>query len=145
MYLNSVTIIGNLTRDVELKSLPNGTKVANMSIATNRVWKDQQGQKQEATEYHNIVVFGKQAETSAQWLAKGSQVLVQGRLQTRSWEDTNINKTLYRTEIIAESVQFGSKPGVTLASKPLPEKVKAEVEEGIQYPEEDINPEDIPF
>ena len=94
MYLNSVTIIGNLTRDVELKSLPNGTKVANMSIATNRVWKDQQGQKQEATEYHNIVVFGKQAETSAQWLAKGSQVLVQGRLQTRSWEDTNINKTL---------------------------------------------------
>ena len=106
MYKNSVIVLGNLTRDPELKSLANDTKVANFSIATNRSWlKD--GEKKEEVEFHNIVVFGRQAETSAQYLKKGSQALVTGRLKTQSWEDKDTQKKMYRTEIIAENVQFG--------------------------------------
>ena len=82
MYLNKVFIFGNLTRDPELRSLPSGIQVASFTIATNRVWKNKSGEKQESTEYHNVVVFGRQAETSAQYLKKGSSALIDGRLQT---------------------------------------------------------------
>lgn len=109
MYLNKATIIGNITRDPELKALPTGMKVCSFSVATNRVWKDNNGAKQEAVEFHNIVVFGKQAEATAQYMKKGSQVLVEGRIQTRSWEDKTSGDKKYRTEIVAENVQFGSK------------------------------------
>ena len=151
MYLNKVFIIGNLTRDPELRAIPSGRQVANFSVATNRVWKDQNGQKQESVEYHNIVVFGRQAETTAQYLKKGSSVLVEGRLQTRSWDDTSGVKK-YRTEIIADRVQFGTR-GMgggtpTKASgggeKEVPPPGK-EVLDTIEYPEEESNPEDIPF
>lgn len=108
MYLNKATIIGNLTRDPELKALPSGQNVASFSVATNRTWKDKDGQKQEDVEYHNIVVFGKTAENVARYMKKGSQILIEGRIQTRSWEKDGEKK--YRTEIVAESVQFGSKP-----------------------------------
>ncbi len=111
MYLNKVYLIGNLTRDPELKSLPTGSKVTQFSIATNRVYKLENGTKQESTEYHNITVFGRQAETSAQYLKKGQSVLVEGRLQTRSWDDKETQKKMYRTEIVAENVQFGNKAG----------------------------------
>ena len=111
MYLNKVYLIGNLTRDPELKSLPTGNKVTQFSIATNRVYKLENGTKQESTEYHNIVVFGRQAETSAQYLKKGQNVLIEGRIQTRSWDDKTSGEKKYRTEIVAESVQFGSKTG----------------------------------
>ena len=87
MYLNKAFLFGNLTRDPEMKSLPNGNKVTSFSLATNRVYKDQAGNKQEQTEYHNIVVFGRQAETSAQYLKKGQGVMIEGRIQTRSWDD----------------------------------------------------------
>jgi len=107
MYLNKALIIGNLTRDPELKSLPSGVQVASFGVATNRVYKDKDGNKQESTEFHNIVVFGRQAETSAQYLKKGSGVLVEGRLQTRSWESDGQKK--YRTEIVADRVQFGDR------------------------------------
>jgi len=138
MYLNTATIIGNLTRDPELKTLPSGMKVTKFSLATNLVWlKD--GQKQEAVEYHNIVVFGRQAETSAQFLKKGSQALVTGRLQTRSWDDASSGKKMYRTEIVADNVQFGTRAqGTDNQSAP-------QSNDTIEYPEEDINPEDIPF
>src|SRR3989344_9197840 len=106
MYLNKAFIAGNLTRDPELKALPSGSKVTTFSIATNRVWTDSQGKRQEATDYHNIVVFGRQAETSAQYLRKGSQALIEGRIQTRSWEGQD-GKKQYRTEIIAEGMQMG--------------------------------------
>jgi len=145
MYLNSVMIIGNLTRNPELKSLPNGTKVANFSLATNRTWKNDAGQKQEEVEYHNIVVFGRQAETSAQYLKKGSQAMIQGRNKTRSWDDSGTGKKMYRTEVIADNVQFGSKrteDKVITKKEPTGEIVE---EDTIEYPEEDINPEDIPF
>ena len=111
MYLNKVYLIGNLTKDPELKSLPSGSKVTQFGIATNRVYKLENGTKQESTEYHNIVVFGRQAETSAQYLKKGQNVLIEGRIQTRSWDDKTSGEKKYRTEIVAESVQFGNKVG----------------------------------
>lgn len=142
MYLNKVIIIGNLTRDPELKALPSGSKVANFSVATNRVWYNEAKEKQEAVEYHNVVCFGKQAETISQYMKKGSQILVEGRLQTRNWEADGVKK--YATEIILENFQFGQK------AKPKIDDVKKEVVENtasdeIEYPEEDINPDDIPF
>jgi len=145
MYLNKVIIIGNLTRDPELKSLPSGIQVTNVGVATNRVWKDKEGNKQESTEFHNVVIFGRQAETTAQYLRKGSSVLVEGRLQTRSWESDGVKK--YRTEIIADSVQFGPrKEGVSTQSSPTKNsQVAPKEEDTVEYPEEEINPEDIPF
>ena len=97
MFLNKVIIIGNLTRDPELKAIPSGAQVTNLGVATNRVWKDKDGNKQEAVEYHNASVFGRQAEACAQYLKKGQSVLVEGRLQTRSWEADGIKK--YKTDI----------------------------------------------
>src|ERR1700677_2282964 len=105
MYLNKAIIYGNLTRDPELRSLPSGIQVASFSLATNRVWKDKNGAKQESSDFHNIVVFGRQAETVSQYLKKGSAALVEGRIQTRSW-DAQDGQKKYRTEIVAERVQF---------------------------------------
>src|SRR3990167_8712256 len=150
MYLNKVILIGNLTRDPELRSLPTGAKVCSFSIATNRVWKDKNGARQEAADYHNVVVFGRQAETVAQYMKKGSSILVEGRMQTRSWEDKNSWEKKYRTEIVADRTQFGPKGGGAggasgagspkVAASSSPEEI-----DSIEYPEEDINPEDIPF
>ena len=152
MYLNKALIYGNLTRDPELRSLPSGTSVVNFALATNRVWKDSDGNKQEAVEFHNIVVFGKQAELVSQYLRKGSSALIEGRIQTRSWEGKDGEKK-YRTEIVADRVQFGPRSsgggGNTTPSQPSPktatDKEKKEELATIEYPEEDINPEDIPF
>jgi len=108
MNLNKVFLIGNLTKDPELKTLPSGSSVVSFSIATNRVWKDKMGQKQQDTQFHNIVSFGKQAEIIKQYMAKGSMIMVEGRIQTRSWDAPDGSKK-YMTEIIAESVQFGPK------------------------------------
>lgn len=145
MYVNKAIIYGNLTRDPELRSLPSGGKVSSFSVATNRVWKSQDGSKQEATDFHNIVVFGRQAENVAQYLRKGSGVLVEGRMQTRSWEQDGQKK--YRTEIVADRVQFGPRTGGGGGST-APSKAAAPAKEEIptiDYPEDDINPEDIPF
>src|SRR3990167_11028525 len=106
MYLNKAFVIGNLTRDPEVKSLPSGIQVGTFSVATNRVWKDKNGAKQENTDFHNVVVFGRQAEIVGQYLKKGSSVLVEGRMQTRSWDDASGVKK-YRTEIVADRIQFG--------------------------------------
>jgi len=148
MYLNKAIIIGNLTRDPELKSLPSGISVATFGVATNRVWKDRDGAKKEDTQYHNIVVFGRQAETTAQYLKKGSSVLVEGRIQTRSWDDQEGNKK-YRTEIVADRVQFGPRQGGAAAPAATSEGKQAggkdEAVDTIEYPEEDINLDDIPF
>ena len=144
MYLNKALIIGNLTRDPELRSLPSGIQVASFSVATNRVWKDKNGAKQESTDYHNIVVFGKQAETVNQYLKKGASVLIEGRMQTRSWDGQDGKKN-YRTEVIADRVQFGPKgSSSSTVAKPSTSNQKEELDT-ISYPEEDINPDDIPF
>jgi single-strand DNA-binding protein len=139
MNINKVMVYGNLTADPELKALPSGLNVTNMTIATNRVWSDQDGKKNEEVQFHNIVVFGKQAENVAKYLTKGSGAFVEGRLQTRSWEKDG--QKHYRTEIIAEGVQFGPKKENT--TSPAPEKTTESP--AVDYPEEEINPEDVPF
>src|SRR3954465_2762720 len=110
MYINKVFLFGNLTRDPELRALPSGMNVASFSVATNRVYRDRDGKKQEQTDFHNIVVFGRQADTVNQYLKKGSSVFVEGRIQTRSWEGKDGEKK-YRTEIVADRVQFGPRAG----------------------------------
>jgi len=154
MYINKAIIYGNLTRDVELKVLPSGNKVANFSIATNRVWKDATGKKNEAADYHNIVFYGKPAEIIAQYMRKGSTLYVEGRITTRSWDGADGQKR-YRTEIIGDQFQFGPRPagsgtpgGVYRAPEsqaaPAPEENIPDVDT-IEYPADDINPNDIPF
>lgn len=156
MYLNKAIIIGNLTRDPEIKALPSGAKVCSFGVATNRVWKDKNGARQEAADYHNIVVFGRQAETSAQYLKKGSSVLVEGRMQTRSWDGQDGQKK-YRTEIVADRIQFGPRSsgaggsGMNSQTNQKEEQIDdtsqkdASPADTIEYPEEEINPDDIPF
>jgi len=148
MYLNKALVIGNLTRDPEIRSLPSGIKVCSFSLATNRVWKDKNGARQESTDYHNVVVFGRQAETVAQYMKKGNSMLVEGRMQTRSWDDKNTGEKKYRTEIVADRTQFGPRAGGApsgASATATPKGGKTEELDSIEYPEEDINPEDIPF
>ncbi len=145
-------VIGNLTRDPEIKALPSGAKVCSFSVATNRVWKDKSGARQEAADYHNIVVFGRQAETAGQYLKKGSSVLVEGRMQTRSWDGADGQKK-YRTEVVADRVQFGPRSSGTGGGSAVPKDAPADDSQAkdaapadtIDYPEEEINPDDIPF
>jgi single-strand DNA-binding protein len=159
MYINKALIYGNLTRDPETKALPSGAAVTTFSVATNRVYKDKNGAKQESVDFHNIVTFGRQAEVVAQYLKKGSGVYIEGRIQTRSWDDKDGTKK-YRTEIVADTVQFGPKSGASAggdyggasssgsSSKPsvkAPAAQAAPELDTIEYPEEDINPDDIPF
>lgn len=108
MNFNKAIIVGNLTRDPETRMIPSGQAVSSFSIATNRIWNDQSGNKQQATEYHNIVAFGKLADICSKYLSKGRLVLVEGRIQTRSWQDQSGVKK-YRTEIVAENMQMGPK------------------------------------
>ncbi len=145
MYINKVILFGNLTRDPEIRALPSGMNVCNFSIATNRVYKDRDGKKQEQTDFHNVVVFGRQADTVNQYLKKGSSAYIEGRMQTRSWEQDGQKK--YRTEVIADSVQFGprSSGGGGGGRKQDDESQDAPSASGIDYPKDDINPDDIPF
>jgi single-strand DNA-binding protein len=103
--VNKVILVGNLGSDPELKHTPGGDAVCEFSIATNESWTDKAGQKQERTEWHSIVVWGKRGEVSAKYLSKGRQCYIEGRLRTRSWEDKEGNKR-YKTEIVASDVQF---------------------------------------
>src|SRR3989344_9578595 len=109
MYLNKALIFGNLTRDPEVRALPSGMNVCSFGVATNRVFRDREGKKQEQTDFHNVVVFGRQADTAAQYLKKGSSVHVEGCMQTRSWDDKTSGEKKYRTEGVADTVQFGPK------------------------------------
>ena len=104
--VNKVILVGNLGRDPEVRSLPSGQPVASFSVATSRRFKDRDGQRQEQTEWHNVVCFGKQAEIAAQYLTKGKQIFVEGRIQTRSWDDKNTGEKKYRTEIVCENFQM---------------------------------------
>lgn len=142
MYLNKCFIIGNLTRDPELRAMPSGMNVASFSVATNRVYKDRDGKKQEQTEFHNIVVFGRQADTVAQYLKKGSQALIEGRLQTRSWDDKKSGEKKYRTEVVADRVQFGAKPR---NAAPQSDDEAAGAPQNEAGSGEEINADDIPF
>ena len=104
--VNKVILVGNLGRDPEIRSTPSGQPVASFSLATTRRWRDKSGQRQEQTEWHNIVVWGKQAEIAGQYLTKGKQIFLEGRLQTRSWDDKQSGEKKYRTEIVCDNFQM---------------------------------------
>lgn len=149
MNLNKVFIIGNLTREPEMRTLPSGQPVCTFSIATNRTWKDKSGARQTVAEYHNIVMFGRLAEIAKQYLTRGKMVFIEGRIQTRSWEKDGQKKS--RTEIVAEEMQMGPRGsdigggGSAGPQQETSQQQKEEVET-IQYPDEgEINPDEIPF
>jgi single-strand DNA-binding protein len=151
MYVNKVILVGNLTRDPEMRALPSGINVTTLSLATNRTWKDQSGKKQEATDFHNVVAFGKAADLINQYCKKGNSLYVEGRIQTRSWDSDQGKK--YRTEIVVENFQFGPKNSTNGDQTRVwrkdedtkKESAKEEDVDTIEYPDEDVNAEDIPF
>jgi len=136
--VNKVILIGNLGRDPEVRSTPSGQTVASFSLATSRRWRDRDGNRQEQTEWHNIVCWGRSAEIAGQYLTKGKQVYVEGRLQTRSWEDKQSGEKKYRTEVICENFQMlGQRSDQNSGGR----------SSGGRSPEEDFsgNDDDIPF
>lgn len=146
MDLNKVMIIGNVVRDPEIRTTPSGQTVASLSIATNFIWKDKNGQRQRKTEFHNIVAWRKLAEIIGQYVKKGSKIYIEGRLTTRSWDDQNGIKR-YRTEVIADNmILLDRAPGTA------PETIEAAAEASPreatppqENKEEEMNIEDIPF
>ena len=104
--VNKVILVGNLGRDPELRYMPNGNAVANFTIATSETWKDQQGQQQERTEWHNIVMYRRLAEIAGEYLKKGAKVYIEGRLQTSKWQDQQTGQDKYKTEIVANEMQM---------------------------------------
>jgi single-strand DNA-binding protein len=147
MNLNKVFLIGNLTRDPELRTLPSGQPVASFGLATNRVF-NREGKQERQAEFHNLVAFGRLAEIASQYLSKGKMTFVEGRMQTRSWQDKTGNKR-NRTEVVIERMQLG--PRLAKSDAPMEEpqanakKPEKEEIDTIEYPAEDINPDDIPF
>ncbi|HXK32199.1 MAG TPA: single-stranded DNA-binding protein [Candidatus Paceibacterota bacterium] len=140
MNLNKVFLIGRLTRDPEKRALPSGQSVTSFGMATGRFYTDKTGQKQQQTEFHNIVMFGKLADIAAQYLNKGSLTLIEGRLQTRTWQDASGNQKS-RTEIVAERMQLGPRSTNKPASQD-PEKTSEDIP---VVEEEEIDIKDIPF
>jgi single-strand DNA-binding protein len=144
--INKVILIGNLGKDPELRYTPGGAAVVNFSIATNERWKDKSGQSQERTEWHNIVLWGRLAEIANDYLKKGSSVYIEGRLQTRSWEDRDGNKR-YTTEVVGRQMQLlgretrtdGKMPeaepegGFTSGTKPEGEKGADAVDDDLPF------------
>lgn len=142
MNLNKAMIIGNVTRDPEVRTTPTGQTVASLGVATNRRWTDQSGQKKEQVEYHNIVAWRKLAEIISQYVKKGSKVYVEGRLQTRSWDDQSGAKR-YKTEIVAENLIMLDRAGASSpAAAPVPDETSQPAPAST---EPEINVEDIPF
>jgi len=167
MNLNKVFVLGNLTRNPEVRSLPSGQQIATFCVATNRFYTDNLGEKKQETEFHNIVCFGKLADISSRYLTKGSLVLIEGRIRTRNWLNSQGIKQ-YRTEIIAEAMQLGPKEigsksineqppqEITLADDtipvieesypPPPQEIENQEEEKTTHKNEDeIDVKDIPF
>ncbi len=154
MDLNKVMIIGRVTQDPELKTIPSGQAVVSFSVATNRSWTDQQGQKQDKAEFHNIVAWRKLAEIIGQYVKKGSKIYIEGRLETRSWEDQQGVKK-YRTEIIADNMIMldsrnsnqgqGAAPAPMAPSPMAPAQGPAAPAPQASNPDDEISVEDIPF
>lgn len=152
MNLNKALLIGRLTRNPETKALPSGQPVASFGMATDRFYYDKSGGKQQKTEFHNIVAFGKLAEVASQYLLKGSLVYIEGRIQTRTWKDQTGNQK-YRTEIIAERLQMGPKSakGTTGGFEQKPQQQQESQQEPsveeipIIEENQEIDVKDIPF
>ena len=157
MNLNKVQLIGRLTRDPELRTTPSGQSVATVGLATNRTWNDKSGQKQEKTEFHNIVMWGRLAEISGQYLTKGQEAYFEGRLETRVYTGKDgVEKRT--TEIIAENMQMGSRPqggggynrpAATAAATPQAAKPQPIAEEiptiNLDEEQDEVKLEDVPF
>lgn len=152
MDLNRSTLIGNLTRDPEVRTTTNGKSVASVSIATNRIWTDQNGQKQKQAEFHNIVFWGKLADIAGQYLKKGQKTYIEGRLQTREWTGQDSIKR-YRTEIVAEnmimlsarSANVDSGDSSEISYEPTTNNASQPSQPPTEVREEEIKVEDIPF
>ena len=146
MSLNKAMVIGNLGADPEVRYTQSGAAVANFNIATNETWMDKAGVKQERTEWHRVVVFGKQAENCGKYLSKGRQVFVEGRLQTRDWEDRDGNKRS-TTEIVAQTVQFlsgGTSPGRSDGPPAYTDNDRGPANAESNF-DQSFNDDDIPF
>jgi len=147
MNLNKAMIIGNLTRDPEIRNTPGGVPVASFSVATNYIYTDQSGQKQEKAEFHNVVAWRRLAEICGQYLKRGSKIFIEGRMQTRDWMGQDGVKR-YRTEIIAENMimldraGMGARPAGIAAEPPVPSEEQVV---DADYNEEEIKVENIPF
>lgn len=147
MNLNKAMLIGNLTRDPELRNTPSGQSVASFSIATNLVWTDQSGQQQKKTEFHNLIAWRKLAEVCSKYLHKGSKVYVEGRLQTTDWTGQDGVKR-YRTEIVVENMIMLDNKGASTgefggSAKATPRNNQSAPENIIEIPEEPIDDEEI--
>ena len=166
MNINKVMIYGNLTRDPEIRQLPSGMNVANLGIATNRYYTNQQGEKVEEVEYHSVALFGRLAELAQQYLHRGGGVFIEGRLRTTSWDDKETGQKRYKTEIVGEQMQFGPRrdgagggaPSAPSQQQSSPSSAAgatagtaaavgatAPAQKSPEYPEATINPDDIPF
>lgn len=152
MNFNKAFVLGNVTRDPELRSTPSGQSVCSFGLATNRIYKDQSGNRQQTVEFHNIVAWGRLGEICNQYLRKGSLAFIEGRIQMRSWQDKNSGEKRFRTEIVAETMQLGPRPsGGSSAGRSGDEAAQpppqAEAIETVAYPgdEDEIKPEEIPF
>jgi len=164
MDLNKVILVGRVTADPQVRSTPGGQSVTTIGVATNRTWVDKAGQKQEQTEFHNVVLWGRTAEIAGQYLTKGAMVLIEGRLQTRSWTDKQ-GQQRKTTEVMAERMQLGPRAanagggsvgggrsfGATSASSPAQDGGDKDAVPSldeipvINLEEDEIKPEDIPF
>jgi single-strand DNA-binding protein len=144
MNFNKVILVGRLTRDPESKALPSGQTLTSFGMATNRYYNDKSGQRQEQTDFHNIVTFGKLAEIASQYLSKGSLALIEGRIQTRSWQDQNGNKA-YRTEIIGERMQLGPRSAGKIAADQGQAAEKLAEEIPVIEDDDQIDVKNIPF
>lgn len=149
MNLNKVFILGRLTADPQLRTTTGGQNVASFSLATNRVWNDKAGQKQEAVEFHNIVVWGRQAEVASKFLTKGQLALVEGRMQTRSWQDKQ-GQNRKTTEIVADRIQlgpkaFGNKQQATSDTGGRPNAASAPEPIPTIEVDEEVKADDLPF
>ena len=150
MNLNKVVLIGRVTADPELRTTPSGAHVASFSIATNRNWTDKDGNKKEDTEFHNVVAWGRQADVVTQFSKKGALIMIEGRLQTRSWEGKD-GQTRKTTEVVAERIQLGPRPAGQGVPQGGAKRDKDDLDEKqeempvIDLDSEDIKPEDLPF
>ncbi|RME61358.1 single-stranded DNA-binding protein [Candidatus Parcubacteria bacterium] len=153
MNLNKVFLVGRVTADPELRTTPGGQSVTGFGVATNRVWTDKTGKRQEEAEFHNVVAWGRQAEIASQFLKKGSMVLVEGRLRTRTWQDKE-GRNRRTTEVICERLQLGPRPseGSTFPqSAPPGDSESAHPAPAEEIPivdldaEENVSNEDLPF
>jgi single-strand DNA-binding protein len=156
MSVNKVILVGRLGQNPEIRYTPSGAAVANFSIATSESWNDKAGQKQERTEWHRIVVWGKLAELCNQYLSKGRQAYIEGRLQTRQWEDQKSGQTKYTTEVHAQTVQFlGTQTGASAGASPRANAQDFSQDQnsqdagapsaGLQAPDAQFTEDDIPF